>query len=139
MDFRRLDASQRNWKSYFLALIYLYVLTILGSLLSLNRLGGITFEFNFRNYLEHFIAGICFPSVWVILVIAFCMLLRIVFSRSFELGLLIFFSIIWILFEIWFQFINSFNEGSFIQIFFYLLGVFLFWVFYCKFLLKVNE
>jgi len=124
---------------YIKILFLLNLLTIFLAFLSLNRLGGILFNFPFRIYLEHFLAGFYAPLLFLFSFYT-CIISYYTFSRKeikflkreTEIILLIIFSLIYFLFEIWWQFYMSFNYDSIFQFFFGSLGTAFLWFFLIK-------
>ena len=155
----------RDYEKYLIFLMILFVLTILLSFLSLNRLAKLPFDFIFRNLIEHFLSGFYVPPAITIIIFIFSfligllswffnLLLKIIpkysyipirdyFKEEFkvinllwEKIILLITTAIYIIFEIWFQFINKYNNGSLPQTIASLCGILLFWVIYKKFILN---
>jgi len=112
---------------YIKVLFLLNLLTIVLAFLSLNRLAGILFDFPLRIYLEHFLAGFYCPLLFMFMIycaLLFCSLFKkeiYFFKRKIEVFLLIIFSLIYIFFEILWQFFISFNVDSTLQ---FIVGIF---------------
>ena len=144
-------------------MMFLFVLTIILSFLSLNRLGGLPIDFTLRNFVEHFLSGFYVPPALTIIVFIlhffvglmswfFNLLFGLIpkykyipirdyFKKEFQVmnlfwekAILVITTIIYLLFEIWFQFINSYNSGSLVQTVASLCGILLFWIIYKKFM-----
>ncbi len=127
---------------YLITCFGLIFITILGALLSLNRLANspsVVFDFNFRILLEHFLTGFYFPLI--ILCFAYLGFI-LVFLLSFKrftwpsklrnLSILLLGTIIIISFEIWWQFGMSYNFQSFEQMIYLFFGNLVLWIYVIK-------
>ena len=124
---------------YIKILFLLNLLTPILALSSLNRLRGIIFDFPYRVYFEHFLSGFYAPLIFLFLLYSFTFLSSffskkevLYFKRKTEIILLILTSVLYILFEFWWQFLVSYNSDSVIQFCMGLFGTFFLWGFLSK-------
>ena len=117
----------------------LNLLTMLGALLFLNRFGKIIFEFHGRTFVEHFLTGFYFPlAIMFIFYVAInvCSLINSNelsnFDKKSNIRLLILYSLIIFLFEIWWQFFVNFNAESIAQMIYLIIGIFCLWFYIIK-------
>ena len=142
MVIKKTKETNRNWKRYALFFLYSNLFIIIAFFLSLNRLKGNPIDFYFRVYLEHLIAGIEMPLLSAIILISLSLVFspkcRKKFTKEKEFIVLIFFTILWILFEIYYQFFLKYNVDSWLQMIFFIIGIICLWIFY-YFLLYRNK
>ncbi len=133
---------------YLLTLSILLLLTIILSLHSLNRLWGLLtsklfIDYFGRNFFEHLLSGFYIPPIFLFSFYLGTILFSFKITqlkRTTELMILILGSIICIVFEYWFQSINSYNISSPSQFITSLFGIGLFWLyFYFIFIRKKNR
>lgn len=134
--------KEKIYEKYILTLSTLLLLTIFLVFHSLNRLGFNCFEKPIINYplrilIEHLVTGFYIPLliIFIIIFITSLYFRKIaIFNNKYQIIFFTITSIIYILGESYYQLIMNYNKQSYIQIIFSLIGIFLSWIYWNKFL-----
>jgi hypothetical protein len=129
---------EKRCRKIIISLSLLIILTIIGCFLLLNRVAGLPLDFKLRIFLEHFIAGFYLPAILLFFVycymnIASC--IRSDFSHCSRMAnflWLIFFSLVILGVELYFQFFKEFNNHSLQQMIYFIFGLCSLWFYVIK-------